>query len=226
MGWLAVAVGVVAGIVPLAVQNALPAGDAITIAFVGVFAGIGLVTLSKVLEIAEKIETHTNWFSASARPDTGASGVREQPGEPAPSAPETEDLPEHMRRVRAEPPAPPREPQPAPEPQPVAGPEPAPEPEPQPEPAPVAAEPQPQAAAPQPEPGPPQAAAQPTPRRGPEVYDSSIHPPAVEEWSHGGKRVMTLQDGSVATEIAGVWQRFEAVEDMVDYLQQPRGRQS
>ena len=215
MGWLAIAVGIVAGIVPLVAQDALSAGDAITIAFVGVFAGVGLVTLAKVLELADKIEANTNWFAASAKPGQRTAAAIEPAEQTATGSADAEDLPEHIRPVRAEPPVPTPAVEPEPEPEPMPEPvPPVPEPEPEPMPQPRAAP-----AAPPPAPEPAQ-------RRGPEVYDSSIHPPAIEEWAHGGKRIMTLQDGSVATEIAGVWQRFENVEDMVDYLQQPRGRQS
>ena len=48
----------------------------------------------------------------------------------------------------------------------------------------------------------------------PELYDASRHPAAVEEWSHRGRRVMTLEDGTLATEVEGAWYRFIRLEDI------------
>ena len=47
-----------------------------------------------------------------------------------------------------------------------------------------------------------------------ELYDASRHPPAVEEWTHNGRVVMTLEDGSFASEVNGAWRRFMRLEDI------------
>lgn len=214
MGWLAVAVGVVAAILPFAVENALEPGDAILIAFVGVFAGVGLVVLANVLAIAEKIEEHTNWFSASARPSaqtaqdgSDAEGVaagsradrkveRAAVSARGESKYESDDKDSDTADAGTE-----------------EGPDTAARrPERQVAPVPVSVTARPTASAPD------------VPVADPEVYDSAKHPPAIEEWAYEDLRVMTLQDASVAVELDGVWYRFASVEDMVAYLSPQPGQ--
>ncbi|MGI9463350.1 MAG: hypothetical protein ACR2OM_05400 [Aestuariivirgaceae bacterium] len=48
----------------------------------------------------------------------------------------------------------------------------------------------------------------------PQLYDANQHPAAVEEWSHQGRRVMTLEDGTFATEVDGAWYRFLRLEEI------------
>ncbi len=201
MGWLAVAVGVIAAIVPLVNPSLLPVGDSIVIAFVGIFAGIGLVAVAKLLDVAEKIEANTNWFSVSAagaaRPPEAAAqagaAVAASQAQPSEAPPEPEPQPEPARRLE----------EPEPVYQPVA---------PADEPASRVSQPE-EAAAP---PATPEA--EPVPGE-PEVYDANIHPPAIEEWAYGTRRVMTLRDGSVATELDGVWYRFVSVQDLAAYVE-------
>lgn len=203
MGWLAIAVGIVAAILPYAVDNALAPGEAMMIAFVGVFTGVGLVVMAKLLTIAEKIEEHTNWFSGSARPAPAAVGDSSQP---------ERGLAGDRREQAVEPEAGASD-EPAGEPQPDAIPEPV---ERTPEPAPQGVPEEERRPAEIPAPAPRPAA--PPADIEPEVYDAGKHPPAIEEWAYEDLRVMTLQDGSVAVELDGIWYRFSNVEDMLTYL--------
>ncbi len=57
-------------------------------------------------------------------------------------------------------------------------------------------------------------AEQPADQPAPQLYDANRHPAAVEEWSHQGRRVMTLEDGTFATEVSGAWYRFVRLEDI------------
>lgn len=216
MGWLAVAVGIVAAMLPFVLENALQASDAILIAFVGIFAGAGLVVLAQVLTVAEKIEEHTNWFSSSARPaapqavaddgglaENGAAG-RDDRGMEAVAA-KPADVPDEHRpggvgERHAEERALPQDTEVGRR-EPVEQAEPA-----------TPAEPTPVAAT--------------SGDAEPEVYDAARHPPAIEEWAYEDLRVMTLQDGSVAVELDGVWYRFVNVEDMVAYLSPATGQNS
>ena len=45
-----------------------------------------------------------------------------------------------------------------------------------------------------------------------------MHPAAVDEWTHNDRRVMTLEDGTFATEVDGAWYRFLTLDD-IDALQ-------
>jgi hypothetical protein len=84
--------------------------------------------------------------------------------------------------------------------------EPEPEPEPEPE---EELEEEPEAKSP---PAPPPVPS--APAAEPELYDPNRHPPAIDEWSHQGRRVMTLEDGTFATEVAGAWYRFMQLQDI------------
>ena len=190
MGLLAVAVGIIAAVLPLVVKNALAANDAMMLMFIGVFAGISLVSLARILTIAERIEANTNWFAAAQSKPAQADA---EPNFTEPSPPVGENKNNKQAPTQAAPP----------------------------EPKPATAEPAPQTPAAAPPPKPAVAAPRGRKPQPPEIYDAAQHPPAIEEWTYGKTRVMTLQDGTVATELEGVWRRFASVEDMAAFLRLP-----
>ena len=177
VGWVAFAIGIIFGLLPLAAPDWLSRDTAVTLCVFLLVSGPLLVALSQLITVAGRIADNTSWFSSGGGvpvPQEVAAPVREAPA-PEPQA--------EARPVREEP---------APIADEPAAPEPAPTPEPEAEPARPA----------------------PSPAAEPELYDANVHPAAVDEWTHRGRRIMTLEDGSFATEISGAWYRFMQLQEI------------
>ncbi|NNE24447.1 MAG: hypothetical protein HKN11_17745 [Rhizobiales bacterium] len=174
IGWLATAAGVIFIILPFVSATGLSADTIVSVCAFLLVAGPLLIAVSHVIEVAEKIQANTSWFSTGGMPPGQARSDDDEA--PAPSEPE---------------PAP--NPTPAPAPEQEAPPAPAERPL---------------------EPALPRSERQPARRPPPQLYDANVHPAAVDEWTHNSRRVMTLEDGTFATELDGAWYRFLKLDDI------------
>jgi len=176
IGWLAFAVGALFIIMTFIISDGLSIDTMISLAIFLMITAPLIIGLSHLIDIAEKIQANTNWFSTGGVP--AVPPVQEQPEAAAvPDEPKPEALPEME-------PAPVAEEMPAREAKPAS-----------------------ERAAQRAEKRAPRPAA-------PELYDANKHPAAVDEWTHNGQRVMTLEDGTFATEVDGAWYRFLKLEDV------------
>lgn len=184
-GAVAMVFGLVMLILPFAASDWIANGAAVTTAAVLLVTGPALIGLGQLITIAENIQNNTNWLSAGS--STGREAGNAQSDTP-----------------------PAEEPQ---QPEPEAELPPKPKPEQQRQPPPPPPSPQEPAPATPPPAAPPQSA---PPQSAPtqQLYDASKHPAAVEEWTHHGRRVMTLEDGTFATEVDGAWYRFINLQDI------------
>lgn len=187
IGWLATAGGLIFIVLPFVVSSGLSVDTMVSLCIFLLVMGPLLVGLSQLIEVAEKIQANTNWFSTGGMP--AAQPEAEIAEAPQNSEPEPEPVPAAPEQVPTAPAAPTVPTAPA---APVERPA---------------------------EPAVPRSERQPQRPPAPELYDANVHPAAVDEWTHNNRRVMTLEDGTFATEVNGAWYRFRTLND-IDALRQ------
>jgi len=186
IGWLATAVGLIFIVLPFIVSSGLSVDTMASLCVFLLIMGPMLVGLSRLIEVAEKIQANTSWFSTGGMP--AAQPVAESTEAQQPSEPEPEPAPVAQEQIPAA--------------------------------APAVEEQTPAAPVEQPrERAVPRSERQPQRPPAPELYDANVHPAAVDEWTHNSRRVMTLEDGTFATEVNGAWYRFQTLNE-VDALKQ------
>ncbi|MDH3743321.1 MAG: hypothetical protein OER56_17150, partial [Hyphomicrobiales bacterium] len=103
IGWLATAVGLIFIILPFVAATGLSIDTIVSVCIFLLVTGPLLIAVSQLIEVAEKIQANTSWFSTGGMP----SGQTASDGDEAPPPSEPEPAPDPAPAPAAQQEAPP-----------------------------------------------------------------------------------------------------------------------